>query len=239
MSGDIVPEIRPMRPWHVPQAAWSSYCAFKPLAFQVYLRTEHDQGAWWRRTARAFLTLLSEYLIIIFAMLNDREVALQIDGGIAGGLHKRGGDAPPPPTPVADFIWKWLGATRRTLNTAEQNLRSLEIRTKNDAAVKVALGDADVWRLDYLESVWTDPAAQRRGYGSAIVKAICDEADKAGQKMWLQAPDVNVTFYAAAGFVVEAQFTLGDGNPRWEHKPVGMVVMIREPQGKKEGVRTS
>ncbi|KZV64495.1 hypothetical protein PENSPDRAFT_757210 [Peniophora sp. CONT] len=233
MDSDITPEVHPMRPWHVPQVGWSTYRAFKPMNFQVYLRTEHEQGSWWRRTAQALLMLFVYYLnIVTVAVLSDseRNIALQIGGGIAGGSYAMGGDTPQIPIPIVEFVRKWSYAARRVLNTPEQILRALEMRSKSAAAVKKVFGDADKWRLDYIKSLWTDPAAQRRGYGTAIVKALCNESDRAGRKTWLIAPKVNVTFYAAAGFAVKAEYTLGGENPRWKHKPIGMVVMVREPQ---------
>ncbi|VDB92269.1 unnamed protein product [Peniophora sp. CBMAI 1063] len=233
-SGDRTvgePIISPLRLWHIPQAAQSGYRAFEPMAFKVYLRTEHDQGAWWRRLAMAILQRFEYYLKLVVTLADVQKEALQIDGGIAGCTFQHGADhTPPKPGLVEDVVWICFSLLRNFVRTSEQRLRWAELLAKNAKARQEAFeayNEHEPWHRDLLLDIWTDPLVQGRGYGTALLQTLIDKADQSGRGMWLSAPEVNVPFYAAAGFFVAARFELGDHNPKWSHEPIGAVIMMR------------
>lgn len=59
-----------------------------------------------------------------------------------------------------------------------------------------------------MRAVFTDPAFQRRGVGSAIVQCCCQAADEAGLPVIVQATPFGRPVYAKAGFVTVTQLDL-------------------------------
>ncbi|KAI0063143.1 hypothetical protein BV25DRAFT_1915467 [Artomyces pyxidatus] len=109
----------------------------------------------------------------------------------------------------------------------QQARRSEELVRKSADAVHAALGnEAD--QYFYIEGLFTDPEYQGQGFGSALVNAVLDTADKAGRPTYLSAIEQNVPFYASFGFEVAARYTLGEEDPDWDLEPVLLRVMIRQ-----------
>ncbi|MBB4662981.1 GNAT family N-acetyltransferase [Conexibacter arvalis] len=75
----------------------------------------------------------------------------------------------------------------------------------------------------YLAVLGTDPAAQGRGIGSALLRAVLDRCDEDGVAAYLESSkEANVAFYARHGFRVTDVVALPRGPHAW--------LMWREPR---------
>jgi ribosomal protein S18 acetylase RimI-like enzyme len=79
------------------------------------------------------------------------------------------------------------------------------------AKLELEVGSGVTWRLGGLG---VDPGAQRRGYGSALLRRGLERADAAGVRvMLLTSNPANLAFYEAHGFAVAAERALPAGGP--------------------------
>jgi GNAT superfamily N-acetyltransferase len=77
----------------------------------------------------------------------------------------------------------------------------------------------------YLATLGTDPDAQGRGIGSALMRPVLDHCDAEGLPAYLESSkERNVPFYARHGFAVVKEVPLPHGGP-------SIWTMWREPQG--------
>jgi GNAT superfamily N-acetyltransferase len=77
----------------------------------------------------------------------------------------------------------------------------------------------------YLATLGTDPEAQGRGIGSALMRPVLDQCDAEGWPAYLESSkERNVPFYARHGFAVVKEVPLPKGGP-------SIWTMWREPQG--------
>ena len=68
----------------------------------------------------------------------------------------------------------------------------------------------------YLQMLGTDPDAQGRGVGSALLRTVLDRCDEAGARVYLEASkEKNVPFYARHGFVVTEEMQVPRGPRVW------------------------
>ena len=68
----------------------------------------------------------------------------------------------------------------------------------------------------YLAVLGTDPAAQGRGVGSALLTRMLEQCDRDDVPAYLEtATERNIAFYARHGFDVTDQLTLPKGPPVW------------------------
>ncbi|GLB42479.1 putative acetyltransferase (GNAT) domain containing protein [Lyophyllum shimeji] len=136
-----------------------------------------------------------------------------------------------PATKLAEWLMKKLVKKRKEMvRDPEAKKRQQEIVEKTRNALERALGDR-IDKMWLVESLWTDPASQGRGYGGALLDSVTILADWAGQSTWLQSSNVaNTAFYERHGFETLAIVLLGDENPTWHEKPVVMSIMVREPR---------
>lgn len=75
----------------------------------------------------------------------------------------------------------------------------------------------------YLAILGTDPAAQGRGIGSALLRAVLDRCDEDGVAAYLESSkEANIAFYARHGFRVTEEVRLPRGPQAW--------LMWREPR---------
>lgn len=75
----------------------------------------------------------------------------------------------------------------------------------------------------YLAILGTDPSAQGRGIGSALLRAVLDRCDEDGVAAYLESSkEANVAFYARHGFRVTEEVRLPRGPQAW--------LMWREPR---------
>jgi ribosomal protein S18 acetylase RimI-like enzyme len=64
----------------------------------------------------------------------------------------------------------------------------------------------------FLQFLGVDPAHQGRGYGSALLRTVLDEADRAGEAAYLEATsERNRALYERHGFTCTADLVLPDG----------------------------
>lgn len=77
----------------------------------------------------------------------------------------------------------------------------------------------------YLEFIGTDPDHQGKGFATALIRPIVEQADLEGVGMYLESSkESNVAFYARFGFEVREELTLRrNGPPVW--------LMWRQPIG--------
>lgn len=69
----------------------------------------------------------------------------------------------------------------------------------------------------YLAVLGTDPAAQGRGLGSAVLSAVLEQCDADGVGAYLESSkERNLDFYARHGFRVMAEIRLLWGPPMWK-----------------------
>lgn len=69
----------------------------------------------------------------------------------------------------------------------------------------------EVWYLNLLS---VEPSAQGNGIGSALLRAVTDQADARGERCYLEATsDANRRLYERHGFVATAAIVVGDGCP--------------------------
>ena len=77
----------------------------------------------------------------------------------------------------------------------------------------------------YLATLGTDPAAQGRGVGSALMRPVLDHCDAECWPAYLESSkESNVPFYSRHGFAVVKELPLPGGGP-------SLWTMWREPQG--------
>jgi GNAT superfamily N-acetyltransferase len=77
----------------------------------------------------------------------------------------------------------------------------------------------------YLATLGTDPEAQGRGIGSALMRPVLERCDAEGWPAYLESSkERNVPFYARHGFAVVKEVPLPGGGP-------SIWTMWREPQG--------
>jgi len=75
----------------------------------------------------------------------------------------------------------------------------------------------------YLAVLGTEPAAQGRGLGSAVLRGVLDQCDRDGVPAFLESSkERNIAFYARHGFRVTEEIRLLRGPPMWK--------MWREPR---------
>lgn len=75
----------------------------------------------------------------------------------------------------------------------------------------------------YLSILGTDPAAQGRGIGSTLLRAVLDRCDEDGVGAYLESSkETNIAFYARHGFRVREEVRLPRGPQAW--------LMWREPR---------
>jgi GNAT superfamily N-acetyltransferase len=68
----------------------------------------------------------------------------------------------------------------------------------------------------YLQMLGTDPSAQGRGVGSALLRTVLDRCDEAGARVYLEASkEKNVPFYVRHGFVVSEEMQVPRGPRVW------------------------
>jgi GNAT superfamily N-acetyltransferase len=68
----------------------------------------------------------------------------------------------------------------------------------------------------YLAVLGTDPDAQGRGVGSALMQPVLDDCDRNGVGAYLESSkERNLAFYARHGFRVTGKVTLPEGPPIW------------------------
>jgi len=66
----------------------------------------------------------------------------------------------------------------------------------------------------YLPYVGTDPAARRRGRGTALLRHVLDRCDAEGIPAYLEATSpANLALYARLGFTVVEELRWPDGGP--------------------------
>jgi len=128
---------------------------------------------------------------------------------------------------VLGVLWAISNACMK-LRSKEAVKRHEEVKTKTDAAFEAAFGDK---RVDMMEvnSLYTHPSKQRRGYGTALVRSVTDKADAIRSPTYLCSTNINNTeFYEQCGFVTVAEFTVGENNSSWRGPPVVQRVMLRK-----------
>jgi ribosomal protein S18 acetylase RimI-like enzyme len=75
----------------------------------------------------------------------------------------------------------------------------------------------------YLSTLGTEPDAQRKGVGSALLRPVLDRCDEEGLPAYLESSkEVNVPYYRRHGFEVTEEVTVPGGPTLW--------LMWREPQ---------
>jgi len=68
----------------------------------------------------------------------------------------------------------------------------------------------------YLEFIGTDPAAQGKGFGSALMQPMIDRCDAEGVGAYLESSkESNVAFYSRFGFTVTKTLTHKHDTPMW------------------------
>ncbi|TFY54738.1 hypothetical protein EVJ58_g8681 [Rhodofomes roseus] len=126
----------------------------------------------------------------------------------------------------------------RKSRTAEQKKRIAEMMSKQDAAIKSALGDK-IQGMFAVEGLATHPNKQGRGYGSALMAAANAKADALGVASWLSSSNIaNTAFYESCGFAVVKEFAIGEDNPTWTEPPVIVRIMARERMGGTHDVKS-
>ncbi|THH04939.1 hypothetical protein EW145_g5158 [Phellinidium pouzarii] len=127
------------------------------------------------------------------------------------------------------FVDKVLLLIRNKLCSPEQRKRNAESLEKLQQAIHDSVGEK-IKEMIYLKRLATAPRCQKKGYGSALVKAITDIADAEGRACYLVSSNINNSFfYNFHGFYTVAQTILGADNPSWDKKPVVILLqMVRE-----------
>ncbi|HSI81201.1 MAG TPA: GNAT family N-acetyltransferase [Solirubrobacterales bacterium] len=68
----------------------------------------------------------------------------------------------------------------------------------------------------YLQTLSIDPARQRRGYGSALLRPLLERCDAEGMPAYLETQrESNIPFYRRFGFVEDTPIRLPGGPPLW------------------------
>lgn len=113
------------------------------------------------------------------------------------------------------FLPVALAALRRFPRRSRLGIQSLVRLERNHPA------DPPHW---YLAVIAVDPAHQRRGLGSAVIRPALDLADAQGHEAFLETADPdNAAWYARLGFDTETEEPCFDGGPpQW--------FMRRQPQ---------
>jgi GNAT superfamily N-acetyltransferase len=103
--------------------------------------------------------------------------------------------------------------------------RRLPTVSRGLGQVEKAHPKADHW---YLATLGTEPAAQGKGVGSALMAPVLARCDNEGVPAYLESSkERNVPFYRRHGFEVTGELVLPDGPRIWE--------MWREPRPPESG----
>jgi len=103
-------------------------------------------------------------------------------------------------------IWckpgRWRATTRQTVRLAGPSIRFLRGGLLRGMRTVNVLEKAHPWEQHwYLGYLGTDPAAQGRGIGSALLTPVLDRADEEGLPAYLESSKkANLAFYARHGF---------------------------------------
>ncbi|KAF7798330.1 hypothetical protein EIP86_009551 [Pleurotus ostreatoroseus] len=124
-----------------------------------------------------------------------------------------------------------LALSHGALSSPEQKRRSTEIHTKADKAIQDVLGERRDAML-YITVVCTAPAAQGRGYASALLRIATATADTEKRATWLISSNAaNAAWYALFGFRTRAEIVLGAENPTWRGAPVVLMLLCARGRG--------
>lgn len=120
----------------------------------------------------------------------------------------------------AAAIWKppnkWKAGVVELLRQSPQTMAILRSRVLVALSVLNAIEKMHPvqpphWHLAVLG---TDPAAQGKGKGSAVLQPVLDHCDRAGEPAYLESSkDRNVPFYERHGFRVTGQIEIPKGGP--------------------------
>jgi GNAT superfamily N-acetyltransferase len=162
----------------------------------------------------------------------DRRAALVFRAYLYDSLKR--GEVLTTPDRVAAALWKppgkWKLSNGSILRTLPDLLRafgrrlpaSLEVERK----VEAQHPDEPHW---YLAVIGTDPVAQGRGVGAALIRQVTDRCDRDGLPAYLESSKAdNVPYYERFGFKVTGETVLGNDGPTiW--------FMWRDPQALEAG----
>lgn len=166
--------------------------------------------------------------------LFSREIRLKTALTVADGdASVRFADPTRPPDTIDKIISSILapiGKLIKLTHSHEQKKRYKEMQTKTDDAIEKSIGERR-HEMFVIASLMTHPAKQGRGYGTALVKAVTEQADAMGRATWLHSSNTkaNTGFYRSLGFVTVAESVIGDDNPNWKGEPFVTAIMVREP----------
>ncbi|EMD40901.1 hypothetical protein CERSUDRAFT_121532 [Gelatoporia subvermispora B] len=218
-------EPKPLKYKDVPKAVESARDAFENDPFFHYLSDTPDRNkARFEKQRKDISTILT-----LYAFIRSRH-ALTVNSGEAMAFYRLA----PNDTPVSSPLNRMLDAIAKRTQKAlgifqspEQRKRNAEAIAKRDAILKKLFGD-EISDMAELAGLATAPAAQGRGYGTALVREVTTIADAYGRSTWLVSSNVNNTgFYESVGFRVVGEFALGENNPTWGKAPVIIRIMVR------------
>lgn len=108
--------------------------------------------------------------------------------------------------------------------------RSMDYGMKSGKAIHRSIGKTanDVF---YILDLATAKDKRRRGYGSALVRAVTDQADDMKRVTWVQTSNLqnNLPFYERLGFVNVTEYTVGEDDPTWTKGPIKSAILVRQP----------
>ncbi|KAI0089142.1 hypothetical protein BDY19DRAFT_126626 [Irpex rosettiformis] len=130
----------------------------------------------------------------------------------------------------SDFFWKMNGPFG-FIFTQEQRNRQTEIHTTQSTSTHLALG-ARIKDMLKISTLATHPSAQRKGYASALIRRVTEEADRQNRATYLYSSNhfASLGFYHSLGFKTVGTYEVGKENEGWEGEPVVVGIMVREPR---------
>ncbi|KZV65658.1 hypothetical protein PENSPDRAFT_116280 [Peniophora sp. CONT] len=152
----------------------------------------------------------------------------QVDGGKAFVTIGTPSSSPPPPDRVMGWIISFIMWSHATFATPEQKKRDAEYNMKKQKLIDEVL--AKKYEYAVVSILVADPSVHGKGYGRALMQAVCARADARQEKTWLTSTNAkNRKFYEASGFKTIGELTLGEGNPVWHAPPPRIDIMLRLP----------
>ncbi|KAL5487674.1 hypothetical protein ACEPAI_5782 [Sanghuangporus weigelae] len=222
----VSPVIAPLLPEHLDNAFETVESAFKNDPLLLYIKAGQEWSP--------FRTVIYRCL---WKFRRRRELrkklAYTVNAGdaVITATATKSGSSKPSPIDRA-FRSLELALLQVFVLHSEQTKRAKELDSKSAKVVKDELGDK-IQSMFYVDLLATNPEHQGHGYATALLKAVLLAADLRGCATYLLSSNIaNVPFYESFGFVRTADVLLGDDNPKWEHPPLAVALMVRQAKSR-------
>jgi GNAT superfamily N-acetyltransferase len=190
----VAPNVAPIRPSQIRPVAAAIARGFQ----------DNEVWAWVVPSARRRARFLPRYYeVMIRRVYLRRGEAWASDDNLGGAL--------------------WIGPTEHGLRGLDIALEGLVTMTAGPGAVRRGMVSEETIRANhptephyYLNTLSVDPAAQRRGHGSALMAPLIERCDAERMPAYLETQtERNLPYYRRFGFELSNRVEIPNGPPMW------------------------